>query len=80
MPDQALNEARVWPSAGEMRVARVVMIAAVVVIAIALLRHYDRIFDFAAIGIVASSGLLYRATHSRGSERRSPPDMHDGEN
>jgi len=80
MPDQAVNEARVWPSAGEMRFARTIMIAAVIVITIALLRHYDRIFDFAAIAIVASSGLLYRATHSRQPEQPSPQNMRDEEN
>lgn len=72
MPDQAANEARAWPSAGEMRVARAIMLGAVVVIAIALVRHQGKIFDFAAIAIVASSGLLYRATHARPADRLPP--------
>jgi hypothetical protein len=72
MPDQAVNETHVWPSAAEMRFARTIMIAALVVITTALLRHYDRIFDFAAIAIVASSALLYKATHPRQSDRPSP--------
>jgi hypothetical protein len=75
MPNEAANEARAWPSAGEMRVARAILLGAVAVIAAALLRHYDRIFDFAAIAIVASSALLYKATHPRQSDRPSPPDM-----
>lgn len=75
MPDQAGNQAQVWPSTGEMRVARGVMIVAVVVVTIALLRHYDKIFDFAAIAIVASSGLLYRATHPTSSDRSLPSDI-----
>ncbi len=72
MPDQAANQAHAWPSAGEMRVVRSIMIAAVVVITTALLRHCGKIFDFAAIGIVASSGLLYGATRSRQLDRSSP--------
>jgi hypothetical protein len=72
MPDQAANETCAWPSAGEMRLARAIMLGAVVVITIALVRHQGKIFDFAAIAIVASSGLLYRATHARRPDRPSP--------
>jgi hypothetical protein len=45
------------------------MIAAMVVITAALLRHYSKIFDLAAIAIVGSSGLLYHATHRRRADR-----------
>jgi hypothetical protein len=56
-----------------MQVVRAVMIVASVVMLMALLRHYDKIFELAAIGIVVSSGLLYRATHPRHSDRTSLP-------
>ncbi len=75
MPDQAANRAHVWPSAAETRIARAVIIAAVVVITAALLRHYSKIFDFAAIASVASSGLLYQATHRRRADPSHSLDL-----
>jgi hypothetical protein len=60
------------PSAGEMLLVRAIMLGAMVVIAIALVRHQGKIFDFAAITIVASSGLVYRATYARPSDRLPP--------
>jgi hypothetical protein len=48
------------------------MLGAVLVIAIALVRHQGKIFDFTAIAIIASPGLLYRATHVRPSDRLPP--------
>jgi hypothetical protein len=75
MRDQAVNEARVWPSAREMRVVRAIMIAGVAVIAAASLRHYGKIFDFVAVAFLVSTGLLYRATHPKNSHGASLPKI-----
>jgi hypothetical protein len=75
MLDQAANEAGAWPSAREMRVVRGIMITGVAVMAAALLRHYGKIFDFTAVALLVSTGLLYRATHRKNSHGASLPKI-----
>lgn len=62
MSDQTGSQADVWPSHREMNAARGIMLVAVFIVAIALLRHFEKIFDIAAVVLVGSACLLYRAT------------------
>ncbi len=58
-----IEEARIWPSQREMKVVRAIMLGAVALIGVALLRHCEKFFDATALGILASTGVLYCATH-----------------
>ncbi len=62
MPGYA-EKARLWPSQRETSVVRAVMLGAVALVGVALLRHCEKFFDATALAILASTGLLYCATH-----------------
>ncbi len=62
MPSYA-KEASLWPSQREMKVVRAIMLGGVALIGVALLRHCEKFFDATALAILASTGLLYCATH-----------------
>jgi len=54
----------VWPSSAEMMTARASMVVTVIVLGIALLWGFERIFDVAAGVVLVSTGLLYCATRA----------------
>lgn len=61
MPDAAPNQPSAWPSAA-MMLMRAIMACTVVVVGVALLFGFQKIFDVVAACVLASTWFVYRAT------------------